>query len=156
MSYRACFKAQLPAFFISRLTRPGDVVLDPFMGRGTTPVQAALMQRTAIGNDINPLSVLLTRPRLREVSLGAVATALAGVDWSKGAVQREDLLAFYHPATLRKLEALRHWLAERAPLGPEDVDPAADWIRMVALNRLSGHSPGFFRAARCRRTRRYW
>jgi len=144
VSYRACFKAQLPEFFISRLTRPGDVVFDPFMGRGTTPVQAALMGRQAFGNDINPLSVLLTRPRLRPITLEQVAAALESVDWSKGEVTREGLLAFYHPQTLRKLEALRHWLSERAPLGADDVDPVADWVRMVAINRLSGHSPGFF------------
>lgn len=144
VSYRACFKAQLPEFFINRLTKPGDVVFDPFMGRGTTPVQAALMGRQAFGNDINPLSVLLTRPRLRPITLQAVAAALQTVDWSRGEIEREDLLAFYHPETLRKLEALRLWLAERAPLGGKSVDPVADWIRMVAINRLSGHSPGFF------------
>lgn len=144
VSYRACFKAQLPEFFISRLTKPGDVVFDPFMGRGTTPVQAALMGRQAFGNDINPLSVLLTRPRLRPIALGPVAEALKSIDWTRGQIIREDLLAFYHPATLKKLEALRLWLEERAPLGEENVDPVADWIRMVAINRLSGHSPGFF------------
>lgn len=144
VSYRACFKAQLPEFFIARLTKPGDVVFDPFMGRGTTPVQAALMGRQAFGNDINPLSVLLTRPRLRPIALQSVASALRSVDWSRGEIEREDLLAFYHPATLKKLEALRLWLAERAPLGEDQVDPVADWIRMVAINRLSGHSPGFF------------
>jgi DNA methylase len=144
VSYRACFKAQLPAFFIARLTRPGDVVFDPFMGRGTTPVQAALMGRQAFGNDVNPLSVLLARPRLRPITLEAVAAALCSVDWSRGTIVRDDLLAFYHPATLQKLEALRLWIAERAPLGSDAVDPVADWIRMVAINRLSGHSPGFF------------
>jgi len=144
VSYRACFKAQLPEFFISRLTKPGDAVLDPFMGRGTTPVQAGLMGRQAFGNDVNPLSVLLARPRLRPVSVQGVADALNSVDWSRGVIQREDLLAFYHPATLKKLEALRLWLADRAPLGGDEVDPVADWIRMVAINRLSGHSPGFF------------
>ena len=36
ISYRACFKPQLPRFFIERLTQPGDIVYDPFMGRGTT------------------------------------------------------------------------------------------------------------------------
>ncbi len=36
ISYRACFKPQLPRFFIERLTQPGEVVYDPFMGRGTT------------------------------------------------------------------------------------------------------------------------
>lgn len=40
VSYRACFKPQLPRFFIERLTQPGDVVYDTFMGRGTTPVEA--------------------------------------------------------------------------------------------------------------------
>lgn len=144
ISYRACFKAELPAFFIGRLTRPGELVVDPFMGRGTTPVQAMLMDRQAAGGDINPLSVLLTRPRLRPVAVERVAAALATVDWSRGRVEREDLLAFYHPATLARLEALRHWIAARAPLGAEDPDPVADWIRMVAINRLSGHSPGFF------------
>src|SRR5437868_6927339 len=33
VSYRACFKPQLPRFFIERLTQPGEVVYDPFMGR---------------------------------------------------------------------------------------------------------------------------
>src|SRR3954466_11321401 len=45
MSYWACFKPQLPAFFIAPLTAPGEGVHDPFMGRGTTPLQAALMGR---------------------------------------------------------------------------------------------------------------
>ena len=44
ISYRACFKPQLPRFFIQRLTRPGDRVYDPFMGRGTTLIEAALFQ----------------------------------------------------------------------------------------------------------------
>src|SRR5579863_4027599 len=36
VSYRACFKPQLPEFFIERLTECGDCVYDPFSGRGTT------------------------------------------------------------------------------------------------------------------------
>src|SRR5687768_15066936 len=40
VSYRACFKPQLPRFFIERLTSPGDTVYDPFMGRGTTLIEA--------------------------------------------------------------------------------------------------------------------
>jgi hypothetical protein len=45
---------------------------------------------------------------------------------------------------LRKLEALKLWVEERAPFGGEAIDHAADWIRMIAISRLSGHSPGFF------------
>lgn len=144
VSYRACFKPQLPEFFIERLTDPGDGVLDPFMGRGTTPVQAALMGRRPMGNDINPLSLLLTRPRMAPPPLTDVESRLAAVTWDRVADFREDLLAFYHPTTLRRLCALREWLIREAPLDDINPDPATDWLRMVAINRLTGHSPGFF------------
>ncbi|MBI2814866.1 MAG: site-specific DNA-methyltransferase [Opitutae bacterium] len=56
VSYRACFKPQLPRFFIERLTQPGDLVYDPFMGRGTTLVEGALLGRHIAGCDVNPLN----------------------------------------------------------------------------------------------------
>lgn len=144
ISYRACFKPQLPEFFIKLLTSPGDAVFDPFMGRGTTPVQAALMGRRPAGSDINPLSVLLTRPRLNPPSLMQVAERLRRLDWDETSKQPPELLAFYHPKTLADLSALKGWIEREAPLGRSDPDPVVDWIRMVAINRLSGHSPGFF------------
>ncbi|MSO60637.1 MAG: site-specific DNA-methyltransferase [Acidobacteria bacterium] len=143
VSYRACFKPQLPEFFITRLTKAGDAVYDPFMGRGTTPVQAALLGRRPIGNDINPLSVLFTRPRLEPPAVTEVARRLDQIKWDEGEIDQPDLLAFYSTRTLRHIGALRKWLIERAPL-TGTPDPVDDWIRMVAINRLSGHSPGFF------------
>ena len=143
VSYRACFKPQLPEFFIERLTKPGNAVHDPFMGRGTTPVQAALMGRRPMGNDVNPLSVLLTRPRLKPPTLSEVAGRLEQIRWDAGTIDDPDLLAFYSPRTLRHLCALRGWFIERAPLSAIP-DPIDDWIRMVAINRLTGHSLGFF------------
>ena len=68
ISYRACFKPQLPRFFIERLTEPGERVYDPFAGRGTTLLEAALLGRIPIGCDINPLSAAMTRPRLNPPS----------------------------------------------------------------------------------------
>jgi hypothetical protein len=143
ISYRACFKPQLPEFFIDRLTEPGDTVYDPFMGRGTTPVQAALMARRAVGNDVNPLSVLLVRPRLAPPTLGQIARRLRDISWDARIDGNEELLTFFSQRTLRQIEALRSWLARHAPLGSVP-DPVDDWVRMVALNRLTGHSPGFF------------
>jgi DNA methylase len=142
LSYRACFKPQLPAFFIDRLTAPGDTVYDPFAGRGTTAIQAALIGRRPVSNDINPLATLLTRPRLTPPNLLAVAEALLRIDWRAGTIDRPDLLAFYGPSTLQQICALRTWLLTHA-VG--DQPPlAADWIRAVSLHLLSGHSPGFF------------
>jgi hypothetical protein len=49
---------------------------------------------------------------------------------------------FYSPQTLRQILGLREYLKERKEQNAED---AVDrWIRMVASNRLTGHSPGFF------------
>lgn len=144
ISYRACFKAQLPEFFINRLTETGDAVHDPFMGRGTTPVQAALMGRQAFGNDINPLSLLLTRPRLNPISQKQIDEKLLGLPINPKNDITEELLAFYHPETLAKLEALKDLLLDLAPLSDLQPNPVIDWIRMISINRLSGHSPGFF------------
>ena len=64
VSYRACFKPQLPRFFIELFTQKGETVYDPFNGRGTTVIEAALLGRNIIANDVNPLSLILTRPRI--------------------------------------------------------------------------------------------
>ncbi len=143
VSYRACFKPQLPAFFIERLTAPGDLVHDPFMGRGTTPLQAVIMGRRAVGSDINPLSLMLARPRLMPPKLGEIEARLASIDL-KGPppAADDDLLVFFHPQTLAEISALRAYLQRRDAGGR--LDPVDDWIRMVALGRLTGHSPGFF------------
>jgi DNA modification methylase len=53
VAYRACFKAELPNFFITKLTEKGDIVYDPFSGRGTTVIEAALLGRNAIANEIS-------------------------------------------------------------------------------------------------------
>ena len=65
ISYRACYKPELPNFFIDIFTKEGDIVYDPFAGRGTTLIEAALMNRQIIANDVNPLSKILTQPRLK-------------------------------------------------------------------------------------------
>ena len=142
ISYRACFKPQLPEFFIDALTQPGDVVYDPFMGRGTTPIQAALMDRLPIGNDVNPLSAMLTRPRLNPPTLAEIHDRLYEIDLTTDCDIDVDLEVFYHPQTLSQLSALRQWLLDRCHSGR--LDRVDDWIRMVAINRLTGHSPGFF------------
>jgi hypothetical protein len=84
---------------------------------------------------------MLCAPRLDPPSVAAVRARLAEIDLSRAEADpaEADLLAFYHPDTLRQISALRAWLLERPTLDPVDA-----WIRMVAINRLTGHSSGFF------------
>jgi hypothetical protein len=142
ISYRACFKPQLPRFFIERLTDPGGVVYDPFMGRGTTPLEAALFGRIPQACDINPLSVVLTRPRLHPPQLADVARRLKEIGLSDHDEFPEELLVFYHPETLKEISSLKKYLRQRRAAG--SMDAVDEWICMVAINRLTGHSNGFF------------
>jgi hypothetical protein len=64
-SYQGMFPARLAHFFTQSYTRPGDLVLDPFSGRGTTVLQARVEGRRALGNDLNPLGFVLTRAKAR-------------------------------------------------------------------------------------------
>lgn len=50
------FVSQIPAAFIGVLTSKGHTVLDPFLGSGTTIVEAQRLQRRGIGIEINPVA----------------------------------------------------------------------------------------------------
>jgi site-specific DNA-methyltransferase (cytosine-N4-specific) len=66
--YPAKFIPQIPKSIIKTLTKEGEVVLDPFCGCGTTLVEAKLLNREAIGVDINPIATLITRAKTNKLS----------------------------------------------------------------------------------------
>lgn len=142
VSYRACFKPQLPNYFIQLFSKPGDTIYDPFSGRGTTAIEAALCGRNVVANDVNPLSVFLTKPRLKIPTLQEVEARLNVIEFTKDLKADIDLSMFYHQDTLSELLSLKDYLAKREADGTADhID---GWIRMVATNRLTGHSKNFF------------
>lgn len=66
--YPARFSPKFAASCIEILSRPGEVVLDPYMGGGTTVVEAMVQGRRAIGSDINSLSVFIARTKITTLS----------------------------------------------------------------------------------------
>ncbi len=78
-SYLASFPAALTHAFIARYSRPGDVVLDPFSGRGTTPLQACAEGRIGVGNDLNPFAHLLTASKVEPASEAEARTRLTAL-----------------------------------------------------------------------------
>jgi hypothetical protein len=141
VSYRACFKPQLPRFFIDLLTRKGDTVFDPFSGRGTTVIEAGLMGRDVIANDANPLSRIMTEPRFFPPLPSAVEKRLLVIPKRDEAAEL-DLSMFYHPETEQEIVSLRTYIQNRKSSCRDDMIDR--WIAMVATNRLTGHSKGFF------------
>jgi hypothetical protein len=94
-SYLASFPAALTHAFIARYSRPGDVVLDPFSGRGTTPLQACAEGRIGVGNDLNPFAHLLTASKVEPATRAAATTRLAGLRlaWNADAPRWHQLAA---------------------------------------------------------------
>jgi DNA modification methylase len=63
-NYRGNWSPYIPRNLILKYTSKGDWVLDQMMGSGTTLVEAKLLERNAIGVDINLEAVMLARDRL--------------------------------------------------------------------------------------------
>lgn len=140
-SYMAMFPASIPHYFIDRFTRPGEVVLDPMCGRGTTPVQAAAEGRVGIGNDKNPLAFALTRAKLNAPPWPQVTRRLTELrEQSQAASALHDapseIREIFHPDTLGQLEFLRDHLSA------DDRNDDA-FLQGVILGSLHGGSSGY-------------
>jgi hypothetical protein len=142
VSYRACYKPQLPAFFIKQFCKMDDVVYDPFMGRGTTLIEAQLHGCRAYGNDINPLSQVLTKPRLTPPTLSQIEQRLQEIALPRNNATDPDLLVFFERGTLQELYGWRQYFRQKQE--DDQLDRTDAWLQMVACNRLTGHSKGFF------------
>ena len=138
ISYRACYKPQLPAYFIQKFCKPDAVVYDPFMGRGTTLIEAQLHGHRVIGNDVNPLSKVLTQPRLNPPTLMEIEERLQKVNLPTDAAIDPEFLVFFHEKTLEEIYGWRTYFQQ------PHLDTVDAWLQMVACSRLTGHSKGFF------------
>ncbi|MFX0174379.1 MAG: DNA methyltransferase, partial [Candidatus Hodarchaeota archaeon] len=116
ISYRACFKPQLPRFFINLLTKPKDTVYDPFGGRGTTVIEAGLLKRNIISNDINPLSKILTYPRFFIPTYEEIKERFKSIPFEKNLHADIDLSMFYHPNTESEIVSLKEYLLNKSRL----------------------------------------
>jgi len=107
------FPPQIAQVFIRWLTDPGDIVYDPFSGRGTVPLEAILSGRIGLGSDANPLAYSLTQAKVGIPSFPEIARRLAKLEasWhtSAGGLDDvpDDIVMLYAPGTLRQLIFLR-------------------------------------------------
>lgn len=67
--YLGKFIPQLVEYFLSRYFKPGEVVVDPFCGSGTTLVQAAEMGINSVGIDISEFNTLIANVKLAHYDL---------------------------------------------------------------------------------------
>ena len=93
----------IPRFAIRELTKPGDLVLDPFCGSGTTIVEAVLAGRRAIGLDLNPLAALVTKAKTTPLD---IPVALRTRDRVLAAYERDGAKPAGHTPFVPNMD---HW-----------------------------------------------
>ncbi len=115
-SYHGMFPAKVAHYFIQQYSNPGDLVVDPFSGRGTVALQARVEGRRTISNDLNPLAYVLSRAKAEPPSWTAVGTFMARLknayrssDYRNPDVP-SDIRMLYHDNTIGQICFLRDFL----------------------------------------------
>jgi DNA modification methylase len=107
----AMFPPSIPHFFIRWLTQPGDVVYDPFSGRGTTVLEACLLGRKGLGSDANPLAWTLTAAKSNPPSIERAKNRIGELRKSMQLHSTlhvpEKIRMLFHPSTLSQLVSLQ-------------------------------------------------
>jgi hypothetical protein len=126
----------------------GSVILDPMAGSGTVPHQAKALGLTALGFDLDPLAVMISRVATTVVDDRAIvqgASALIGqarqmtsssavLPWLDGDMEGEAFVSFWFGDRQRdELRRIAHWLCRAEEVGL--TRPVADVLR-IALSRI--------------------
>jgi len=89
-TYRGNWAPQIPRAIIETYSKTGDLVLDPFVGGGTTLMEAWALGRHATGYDVSEIAIEMTRARLRELGVKAERDSLHGLPSVRIEVKRGD------------------------------------------------------------------
>lgn len=121
--YFGKFPAPIAAHLISMYTKPGDLVIDPACGSGTTGVEALLLGRRAELFDVNPLSVLISRVKTRWVSEDRLQESLRALDKRLSRIEADpfqtdeiDLKHWFLDDTIQELSKLRKAIMQEKSL----------------------------------------
>lgn len=141
-SYMAMFPPSLPHYFIEKYSSKGNVVLDPFSGRGTTALEACLNDRIGIGSDRNPLAYVLTSSKVNVPSKNRIISRIDVLqknfnpdEWDLSEV-KNDIRMIFSDNTLSQLLYLKSKLNWKT----SNVDA---FITSMVLGILHGGSMGY-------------
>lgn len=144
--YPAKFHPPVARALVEMVSRPGDTVLDPFCGSGTTLVEALAAGRNAVGTDVDPLAAFVAGAKVRRHLLPAVDGATARLGEALTRMSEADL-ALWGPLTQDVPEAdFQAAAVELRPWIP-DLPRMEHWFRrrvvlqLGAIRRLAEASP---------------
>jgi hypothetical protein len=139
------FPEEFVARHVQEFTSPGDVVFDPFCGRGTTVFESLLQDRAAAGSDVNPVAACISGAKADPPDLDSALTRLQGLEDAYKELhpelgpQDEFFRSCFHRATLAQIQFLRNTLAWRR----SGVDRFIAAVVLGCLHGESNKSPNY-------------
>ena len=97
--YSAKYIPQIPSYLIKNFSHKDDLILDNFVGSGTTLVESKILGRNALGVDVNPLACLISKVKttnLQSSELKEISTISTSI--------KQDILAIRGNVTLLNFE----------------------------------------------------
>ncbi len=116
---RICsFPPSLVRYFILNYSKKGDVVFDPFSGKGTLPLEALLNKRIGWGNDVAPDAYILTKAKICGINPKRFFQYIDKLSTQMGFVKSirdvdKKVKIFYHNTTLKQIFELKILLNEK-------------------------------------------
>ena len=122
-SYLGAFPASLANYFIRYFTDEGDLVYDPFSGRGTTLLESRLLDRNAIASDLNPIALALSKAKSHSLTVAGILSRIDELEADYDEIlfspevdsQPEEIHLIFHPRTIAQLCYLKFVFAKSLP-----------------------------------------
>jgi hypothetical protein len=137
--YYTMYPLAFPLGVLQRRGRPGDLVLDPFCGRGTTNFAARILGMPSLGIDSSPVAAALSQAKVTYASpahvVRSAALILRGAGDARNIPDSPFWRRAYHPRTLASVCKLREAL-----LG-ECSSASCILLRAILLGALHGPRP---------------
>ncbi len=114
-SYLGAFPPSLANYFIKYFTDEGDLVFDPYSGRGTTLLESRILKRNAIASDLNPIAIALSKAKSYNFKEKEIIVRINELETDydyalfmpEAKAQNDEIHLIYHPKTLAQLCYLR-------------------------------------------------
>jgi hypothetical protein len=137
--YFTMFRLEFPLSVLGAGASPGDVVLDPFCGRGTTNYAGRVFGLSSFGAESSPVAVALTAAKLASTTPSAILHAarqiLDEMEEPRDLPSGEFWEWAYHPEVLRTVCRLREGLLR------DSTTDARHALRAIILGALHGPRP---------------
>jgi len=164
--WTAKFIPQIPRQAIELYAKPGDIVLDPFMGCGTTLVEAARLGHDSWGTDTNPLAVRIAQAKTAPTDDSAVGDFIAWLEVA-GAQPERHLAGsphlfkgsdqWFREDVARAIRAIRNRAQRLEPITSNFVlIGLSDLLKGMSNARMDRTLPSLPNAPRYKDKKHYW